>query len=152
MSKKILFVNPYPHDKAPSQRLKFETYYKHFEAHGYTVEHTSFYDEEAWKVIYKKGNYYGKVSAIVRGYLRRLKYAFKLRQYDIVFIHLWVTPIRPVLFERLYCAVARKVIYDIDDLVFLKTASHMAWWKKFLKSSQKAIYLMKHARQVITGV
>src|ERR1700694_2541417 len=148
--KKILFVNPYPHDKAPSQRLKFEQYYPYMSDAGYQIEHTSFYDEKVWKILYKKGFYLQKALGIVRGYLRRIKYLFRLREYDVVYIHLWVTPIRPAFFEWLYAKVAKKIIYDIDDLVFLKKAGHIAWWKGILKSSRKPIYLMKKSDHVIT--
>ncbi len=150
MSKKIFFVNPYPHDKAPSQRLKYEQYYDYFRQHGWEIEHSSFYDDKAWKVIYKKGNYIGKIMALVRGYLRRVGDAFRLRKYDVVYIHLWVTPIKPSFFEWLYSRIAKRIIYDIDDLVFLKNASHIAWWKRLLKGTQKPVFLMKHSRHVIT--
>ncbi|RYD96687.1 MAG: glycosyltransferase [Sphingobacteriales bacterium] len=148
--KRILFVNPYPHDKAPSQRLKYEQYYDHFRAAGYDIEWSCFYDDEAWKVIYKPGHYAGKAMAFVRGYARRLRDLFRLKKYDAVYIHLWVTPIRPAFFEWLYSKVAKKIIYDIDDLVFLKEASHIAWWKGMLKSRKKPVYLMKVAKHVIT--
>ncbi|GAB4093972.1 glycosyltransferase family 4 protein [Flaviaesturariibacter terrae] len=147
---RLLFVVPYPYDKAPSQRLKFEQYYDHMRAAGYEIEWTCFYDDEAWKVIYKKGHYLGKLTALLRGYARRLKYLFRLGQYDAVYIHLWVTPIRPALFEWLYNKFAKKIIYDIDDLVFLKEASHIAWWKGMLKSRKKPVFLMKKAKHVIT--
>ena len=90
MSKKILFIVPYPHDKAPSQRLKFEQYLPIFRQHGYELEYSSFYDEKAWSVIYKKGNIVNKGLAVLRGYLRRWKDLFRLRRYDIIYVHLWV--------------------------------------------------------------
>ena len=59
--KKVLFIVPYPFDKAPSQRLKFEQYYKSIEDAGFTIEKSSFISEGFWKVIYKKGYIIQKV-------------------------------------------------------------------------------------------
>ncbi|MBC3538515.1 glycosyltransferase [Rufibacter sediminis] len=148
---KILFIVPYPYDKAPSQRLKFEQYVPIFKQKGYQIEYSTFYDEKAWSVIYKKGNFFNKVLAVLRGYFRRIGDLFRLREYDLVYVHLWVTPIGPPIFEWIYSKVAKTMIYDIDDLVFLNSANHMAWWKKILSSGKKPIYLMKHSGHVFTG-
>lgn len=50
---RILFLSPYPFGKAPSQRLKFEQYYSHFENNGFELSTSSFIDDEFWKVIYQ---------------------------------------------------------------------------------------------------
>lgn len=150
-AKRILFVVPYPYDKAPSQRLKFEQYYPQFREAGYDVEWSSFYDEEAWRVMYKPGHVWGKAMAMVRGYLRRMRDLFRLHKYDVVYTHLWITPVGPAVFEWLFGKLAgRKMIYDIDDLIFLKNASHITGWKQILKGRKKPIVLMKAAQHVIT--
>ncbi len=150
-TKRILFVVPYPFDKAPSQRLKFEQYYAQFREAGYEVEWSSFYDEEAWRVMYKPGHTWGKLTAMLRGYLRRTRDLFRLGKYDVVYTHLWITPVGPAIFEWLFGKLAgRKMIYDIDDLIFLKNASHITGWKQILKGRKKPIVLMKAAQHVIT--
>ncbi len=150
-AKRILFIVPYPHDKAPSQRLKFEQYYAKFREAGYEVEWSSFYDDKAWNLIYKPGNLPGKLAAMGRGYFRRLRDLFRLGKYDIIYAHLWVTPIGPPVFEHLLAAISgKKLVYDIDDLIFLKNASHIAWWKQLIKGRKKPIVLMKKARHVVT--
>ncbi len=149
--KKILFIVPYPFDKAPSQRLKFEQYYDQFRDAGYELQWSSFYDDAAWKVIYKSGNAVGKAAAILRGYGRRVRDLFRIGSYDLIYVHLWVTPIGPPFFEWMYAALAgKKMIYDIDDLIFIKDVSHIAWWKRLIKGRRKPIELMKKARHVIT--
>jgi hypothetical protein len=42
VSKKILFLSPYPVDKAPSQRLKYEQYFSAFLDNGYQIKTVSF--------------------------------------------------------------------------------------------------------------
>jgi L-malate glycosyltransferase len=117
--KRILFLSPYPYGKAPSQRLKFEQYYSYFEKNGFEQETSSFIDDQFWKVIYQPGFLFGKIAGTLRGYLRRIKDLFRLRQFDIVYIHLWVTPLGPPFFEWLVSKMAKKIVYDIDDMIYL---------------------------------
>jgi glycosyltransferase involved in cell wall biosynthesis len=148
--KKILFVAPYPVDKAPSQRLKYEQYYQDFRDAGYEVTTSSFIDNKFWKIVYKPGNILQKVVFTLLGYFRRLMDLFSLGKYDVVYVHLWVTPIGPPVFEWLFRKFSKGLIYDIDDLIFLKPKSKSNPLINWLKSSNKSIYLMKNSDHVIT--
>jgi len=147
--KKILIVCPYPKDVAPSQRLKFEQYYGWFEQNGYQITIKPFIDESFWPIVHKPGNLIKKTLKSLQGYIKRTALLFSIRQYDLVYIHLWVTPFGPPLFERLYCALAKKMVYDIDDLVYLKY-NKVAWYIRTFKGLRKPVYLMKKADHVIT--
>ncbi len=150
-NKKILFLVPYPYDKAPSQRLKFEQYYTHFEENGFRVEKSSFVSETFWQVIYKKGYWLQKLFYTCGGYIRRVKDLFRIRRYDIIYVHLWVTPFGFPFFEWLVCTLAKKVIYDIDDLVYLADSkSNVNKIIAGLKGKNKPVFLMKQADHVIT--
>lgn len=149
-SKKILFLSPYPFNKAPSQRLKYEQYYSFIEEEGFKITTSSFVDEKFWKIIYSEGNLLLKAFYTLKGYLRRIKDLFKVRKFDIVYVHLWVTPLGMPLFERLLRLLSKKIIYDIDDLIFLGHTSDANKKSKFLKGKAKAIYMMKSANHVIT--
>jgi glycosyltransferase involved in cell wall biosynthesis len=148
--KSILFICPYPENVAPSQRLKFEQYYSSFEAVGYKVEARSFISEDFYKIVYKKGNFFAKTFYSFLGYLRRLQTLFVLHRYDIVYIHLWVTPFGPPIFEWLYRKLSPKIIYDIDDLVYLNNTSKANPIVRFLKGRSKPILLIKSSDHVIT--
>ena len=150
MSKKILFLSPYPVNKAPSQRLKYEQYFKFLEAAGYQITSSSFVDEKFWEVIYKEGHLFLKVYYTLIGYLRRIKDLFVIRKFDLVYVHLWVTPLGLPIFEWFCSLLSKKLIYDIDDLIFLGHSSDANKKSKFLKGKAKAIFLMKHADHVIT--
>lgn len=149
--KKVLFVCPYPENVAPSQRLKFEQYYGHFREAGFTVHTHAFISKAFWKIIYRPGNFFAKALHTAGGYLRRAGLLFRLRQYDVVYIHLWVTPFGAPFFEWLFCRLAKKVVYDIDDLVYLKNVDSKAHpLVTMIKGRKKPIYLMKAADHVIT--
>lgn len=147
---KILFLSPYPFDKAPSQRLKYEQYYPFFEKAGFEITTSSFVDENFWKIIYNEGNFLLKAIYTLIGYCRRLKDLILIRKYDVVYVHLWVTPLGATFFEWLFVLFAKKMVYDIDDLIFLGHTSDANKKSKFLKGKAKAIYLMKKADHVIT--
>lgn len=147
----ILFIVPYPEHQAPSQRLKFEQYYKHFREAGITVTQRPFVSVAFWKIIYKKGHFLAKIFYALAGYAQRFRDLFLLHKYDLVYVHLWVTPFGPPLFEWLYRKCARAIVYDIDDLVYLSEAkSRVNRFASFLKGRKKPIFLMKNADHVIT--
>jgi L-malate glycosyltransferase len=150
-SRKILFVCPYPENVAPSQRLKFEQYYQYFREAGYEVETSAFINKKFWKIIYQKGNFLQKAFYTLSGYISRLGDLLRLRRYDVVYVHLWVTPFGPPVFEWLFSKISKKIIYDIDDLVYLgdvKSKAHPV--VNWIKGRKKPIFLMKHADHVVT--
>jgi L-malate glycosyltransferase len=151
MKGRVLFVCPYPFNVAPSQRLKFEQYYGHFKEAGYQIAITSFINDRFWKIIYKPGNVLKKIAYTITGYFARLYYLLTLSRYDIVYVHLWVTPFGAPVFEWLYRKAAKRLVYDIDDLVYLgdvKSKAHPI--VNIIKGRRKPLYLMKTADHVIT--
>ena len=137
-------------NKAPSQRLKYEQYFVDMEKAGFEISNSAFVDDEFWKIIYQKGNLFMKTLFTLKGYFRRILDLFRLRKFDIVYVHLWVTPLGFPFFEWLCALLSKKLVYDIDDLIFLGHTSDANKNSKFLKGKAKAIYLMKKADHVIT--
>jgi len=150
-AKKILFLCPYPQNTAPSQRLKYEQYFNSFEQDGFQLSVSPFIVMPFWNILYKKGYWFQKVFYTIIGYFRRIYDLFRIRRYDIVYVHLWVTPLGFHLFEMMVCLLAKKVVYDMDDMIFLGHASYANKPLKFLKGKIKIIYLLKKADFVITS-
>ncbi len=148
--KEILFICPYPENKAPSQRLKFEQYFDLFAENGFNCKLKSFISVDFWKIVYLEGYLLQKVKFTFIAYLKRLILLFTIRKYDVVYIHLWVTPFGPPVFEFLVCILAKKIIFDIDDMVYLGHSSSANRFFQKLKGRYKMIYLMKKANHVIT--
>src|SRR5689334_14533541 len=119
MTKKILVICPYPENVAPSQRLKFEQYYPHFREAGYKVDASPFISKGFFSIIYKKGYFFQKAYYTLQGYLRRTRDLFRLHRYDVIYLHLWATPFGPAFFEWMIRKLSRRLVYDIDDLVYL---------------------------------
>lgn len=149
--KRILFFNPYPVNKAPSQRLKYEQYFDAFRQDGWIIENNSFINDTFWAFIYKPGRTFAKMYQTFLAYFRRFFFIlFQVKKYDVVYIHLWVTPFGPPIFEFLTILLAKRIVYDIDDLVYLSHSSKANKFWVALKGKKKMIYLMKKADHVIT--
>lgn len=148
--KKILFLSPYPFDKAPSQRLKYEQYFGIFEDAGYCVTSKSFITESFWKILYKKKHLPQKLLFTLVGYFTRYLVLLNIRQYDIVYIHLWGVPFGFPIFESIVVWLSKAVVYDIDDMIFLGDTNDANKIAKRFKGKRKIIFLMKNADHVIT--
>ncbi|HEX8315949.1 MAG TPA: hypothetical protein VF609_13200, partial [Flavisolibacter sp.] len=148
--KKVLVICPHPVGYAPGQRLKYEQYFSAFEAAGYEVTVSPFMSEAFQKIVYKKGHFIQKALWTIAGYIKRAGDLFTIRKYDVVYVFLWVAPFAPPLFEKLTRRLARRVIYDIDDLVFLNPPSSTNPLVHYLRSPRNHISLMKSADHVIT--
>lgn len=148
-SKKILFLAPYPENRAPSQRLKYEQYYWHLRDAGYNITTSSFINDRFWKIVYKKGHFFTKALFTIGAYFRRIYVLFRSPNYDIVYVHLWVTPLGFPIFEHLLFLFNKKVIYDIDDLIYIGEKSGVNGFVEAIKGRSKPIVLMKKAKHVI---
>jgi L-malate glycosyltransferase len=151
-TRRILVVCPYPEHVAPSQRLKFEQYYASWEAEGYRITTSPFMKPPLMRIVYHPGNAHKKVFWTLVGYLARVLDLFRLPFYDLVYIHLWVVPFGPALFEPLFCLLNRNVVYDIDDMVHLRIQEKVNsnWITYRFKSRSRVLSLLKRARHVIT--
>ena len=147
--RKMLVICPHQQGVAPGQRLKYEQYFSAFRDSGVDVEVSSFISPRLQKVLYKRGHLLEKVFWTICGYLRRLYDLARLRRYDGVYVFLWVTPFGPPIFEALFCSLAKSVVYDIDDMVFLAPASEANGMIARLKGRSKMAYMMARANQVV---
>jgi glycosyltransferase involved in cell wall biosynthesis len=85
------------------------------------------------------------------GYMRRFRDLLRIPRYDIVYIFLWATPFGLPITEWLIRRLAKKQVYDIDDLVYIvKTSKHNSFIKP-LKSSSKINFLIKNSDHVLVS-
>ncbi len=149
---KILFLFPYPHGTAASQRFRFEQYLSFLEKNGHSYRLQSFIDEKTWRILYKPGHTFQKVSGIVRGFLRRLAMLASVIQYDFVFIHREAAPLGPPVFEWMLAKVFRKkIIFDFDDAIWLPNTSENNRLAARLKWHHKTASICRWAWKVSTG-
>lgn len=149
---KILFLTPYPHAAAPSQRFRFEQYYEALEKNGIEYDNIPFWSENAWRILYTKGNITKKVLRLLNGLLKRLFLFFSLGKYDYVFIHREIDPLGIALFPWLYAKLAgKKIIFDYDDAIWIPNASESNRAFMKFKNWNNTRNLCRHAYKVSAG-
>lgn len=149
---RIHFWVPYPLGEAPSQRFRVELFLPLLEKEGYEYDLLTFLDEQAWKVLYKKGSSLQKALGTVKGYVRRIGHLFKSLQADYVFIHREAAPLGPPVFEWLLAKVLRrKIIHEYDDAIWIPGGEKISFLKKFLKATWKIKYIIKWSYKVAGG-
>lgn len=148
--KKVLILCPSPRGTAATQRLKYEQYLTKLEEAGYSFTISSFQSDRFWKIIYKPGRTAEKIFWTIAGYGRRVIDLLRAPFYDAVFVNLWVTPLGLPFFERVLFLFNTRVIYDIDDMLYVgKTKTQKVSWIQKLKGRKKPLILIRKARFVI---
>lgn len=147
--KKILILCPSPEGTAATQRLKYEQYLNLLRKEGFDFTISSFQTVQFWKIIYKPGRTLQKIFWTAIGYLKRIVDLVRAPFYDAVFVNLWVTPLGFPVYEQLLFLFNRRVIYDIDDMLFLEKKTLKGSLLQKLKGRRKPIVLMKHSKFVI---
>ncbi len=151
----MLVICPFPKGVAAAQRLKFEQYYDDWRAAGWEVVPAPFMDLALWKILYQRGHHAAKLIGIAKGYIRRLRDLFRIGRYDLVYCHMYVTPIGTSLFERLVRALAPKLVYDVEDNVVTHvdrvSGNHPNPLLRILRSPGQYRYLIREADHVVTS-
>jgi hypothetical protein len=151
MNRKILVICPFPKDVAAGQRLKYEQYFENWNQNQFEVTISPFMDLRMWNIIYTKGNYLNKIIGTIQGTIRRIIDIFRLKNYDIIYVFMWVTPLGSTLFERIYRRLSKRLIYDIEDNVLIDEKSQINPIINYLKGVEKTLFLIKKADHVITS-
>ncbi len=152
MSKKILFLTPYPFGQAPSQRFRFEQYFDLLTEKGFEIDTHSFLSDKTWSEIYSQGSFLKKSLGILGSFFRRFILLFSLRKYDFIFIHREASMIGPPIFEWMIAKVfRRKYIYDFDDAIWLPNYSQQNAKFHRLKNYGKVNKIIKWADKITVG-
>ncbi|WP_205480433.1 glycosyltransferase family 4 protein [Sphingomonas arenae] len=155
MSRRILVLCPYPLNTGAGQRLKFEQYYGDWRAVGYEVTVSPFMDMALWEVAYRPGHLAAKAWGTLKGFARRVRDLTRVGRYDLVYVFMWVTPVGGSLFERWTRALAKRLVFDVEDNVVLgeqeRGAADPNPLLRWLRGTGKARLLVERADHVVTS-
>ena len=143
---------PYPEGTAPSQRFRFEHYFKDLIKEGHQITVSPFMGRNTWAVLYKPGNYIFKTFGILKGYLRRTRDVLRALRYDFVFIHREAAPLGPPAIEWVIAKLLkRKVIFDFDDAIWIPNSSEHNPFVDKLKRYKNTQDIIKWSKKVSCG-
>lgn len=152
MSKRIIFIAPYPIGQAPSQRFRFEQYLELLRKENFEIQFHSFLNTKTWNKLYNQGSFFGKVFGIIGSFWRRFILLFKIRRTDYIFIHREASMVGPPVFEWIIAKILRKkYIYDFDDAIWLPNYSQSNEKFHKLKAYGKIKRIIKWADSVTAG-
>src|SRR5436309_4000135 len=148
---RVLVLAPYPLDRAPSQRFRWEQYLGPLRDRGIVLEPSTFLDSRGMDVVHRRGSWSAKGAATAAGMRRRLKDALLAHRYDLVLVHRESLPIGPAWLERMVGRMGVPYAFDFDDAVYLPAASEANRRLAWLKSAGKTTRVIRRASLVLAG-
>jgi len=100
------------------------------------------------RILYKPGHLLKKISGVLIGFWRRIAMLFGVLRFDYVFIYREASPIGPPVFEAILFLLGRKVIFDFDDAIFIRSTSSVNRIVDFAKWSSKIKFITRHSTAV----
>lgn len=151
--KKVLFITPYPHDSAGSQRFRFEQFLDDLATHDICYKQVPFLDQATWKIFYKEGRLLQKIWGLIKGISRRLYCLLIAVNYDLIFIHREAAPIGPPIIEFVLAKILRKkIIFDFDDAIWIHDTSTInATLRKLKSSEEKTSKIISYSHKIFAG-
>jgi glycosyltransferase involved in cell wall biosynthesis len=152
LGKKIVILAPYPIGHAPSQRFRFEQYFKILEENDFQFKVKTFYSLKTWKILHQEGNLLAKIVRIKISFFLRLIHVLQSLSAELIFIHREASPIGPPIFEWILIKLFRKkVIYDFDDAIWLPNYSEANTRFQKLKYYTKVNSIIKWSWKISVG-
>jgi L-malate glycosyltransferase len=153
--KRMLVLCPFPQGVAAGQRLKYEQYFDDWRSAGWDIEISSFMDEGMWNILYEPGHLPSKLRGVLSGHTRRLRDMMRTRQFDLVYVFMWVTPVGTSSLEWLTRRLAKRLVFDVEDNVLVEQSLPRTYnpnaISKLVKGPWKARYLIRTADHVVTS-
>lgn len=150
-SVRLLILAPYPLDRAPSQRFRFERYLAPLRTDGWEVDVRSFMDRETYARFHRRGGAMGKAAALVAGAKRRWRDTARAGEWDVVLIHREAFPAGGPVFERRVAGRGTPIVFDFDDAIWLPNVSAANRRARWLKHPEKTASIIGLSRVVLAG-
>lgn len=149
---KIAFLCPYPFDRVGGQRFRFEQYFNYLNQNGCVFILLPFLSDTSFNILYKKGFIINKTLMIINGFFKRCFHLFKIINCDYIFIFREASPIGYPIFEWIIAKImAKKIIYDFDDAIWLPLTTEENKLISNLKYTKKVKFICKWAYKVSVG-
>jgi glycosyltransferase involved in cell wall biosynthesis len=149
--RRVLALTPIPEEGAGC-RFRISQFIPYLESAGYQVIVSPFFTPEFFRLVYRPGHFWTKITAFAGLSLGRLRSLRRLSQYDLIFIYREAFPIGPPLIERWLARPGRPpIVYDFDDAVFLPNVSDANRFFVSLKWVRKVPEILRRSTRVIAG-
>lgn len=148
---KVLFIGMHRFDRSPSQRYRFEQYFKFLESNGITCELSYLISQKDDKIIYSAGNYLGKLLIFLKSWLIRIKDIKRANTFNYIFIQREAFMTGTTYFEKQFAKSNAKLIFDFDDSIWLEDKNEANSKLSFLKNPAKTAKIISLCDTIIAG-
>jgi glycosyltransferase involved in cell wall biosynthesis len=151
--KTLLVLAPAP-TVAASTRFRLEQFFPALRAAGVEPRLRPFLDEAGFRLLYRPGAPLAKLAAAARALAGRLGDLVRAARADAVLVHREAALVGPPVLEWLLArGLARPLLFDLDDAVWVPYASptYGALLSRLLKAPQKTDFTLAAARRIIAG-
>ena len=148
---KVLVLAPYPLNRAPSQRFRWEQYIEPLAARDIHLKPSSFVDDVGIDLIHAPRAWSAKLALLLRGARRRLRDVRAAQNYDLVLVHRESFPVGAGWVEPLLRKLGVPYAFDFDDAIYLPAASEANRRLAWLKGAGKAKRAVAGASFVVAG-
>jgi glycosyltransferase involved in cell wall biosynthesis len=148
---RVLFILPYPLDRVPGQRYRVEQWAAHLRARGVVCDLLPLLRLDELETFYSSTFVGRKVAIVIRTFGRAIRAVRRSRQYDVTWLFRGLLLGGPALLERVLSRIARSVVFDFDDAIWItKTMdSNRAW--AVLKFPGRTAAICRRATIVVAG-
>lgn len=150
-NKRIYFVAAHRPDRSPSQRYRFEQYFRILKANGFTYKLAYLINAADDRRFYGAYSPVIKLFLLLKFFFIRLAHVWESRTYDFIFIQREAYFIGGPIFERLFKLWGKPVLFDFDDAIWLPNVSQENAKWGFLKFPQKIKKIIQLSDKVICG-
>jgi glycosyltransferase involved in cell wall biosynthesis len=151
MTMKALVLLPYPRDRAPAQRYRFEQWQPHLEAAGVQCDVRELLTTEELATLHYSRSVWAKAAVVARSVRRALAAVPDSTRYDVVWIHRTLLLGGPAWIEGLIALHRCPILYEFDDAIWLTKTFDANRAVAFLKFSGKTARLCRLAATVVVG-
>jgi glycosyltransferase involved in cell wall biosynthesis len=148
---RVLVLAPYPLDRAPSQRFRWEQYVEPLRTRGIELEPSCLLTDADMDIIHVSGAWSRKGLAALRGGRRRVRDIIAARGYDLVLVHRESFPLGPAWVERLLRTINVPYAFDFDDAIYLGDVSDANQRLSRLNGAHRTEGVVRHAALVLAG-
>ncbi len=145
---RVLFIVPYP-TEGPSNRYRVELFLPYLRSAGVECTVRPFMNSYFYSMLYKSGRLPEKIGWFGLSALGRVADVSRIPKCDLVFVHREAFPFGPQWFESLVARLAKPMVFDFDDAIYLQNASAANRFAAFLKYPEKTWKIVALSNQVI---
>jgi len=144
---KVLLLSRYGYLGA-SSRVRFYQYLPYFRNQGIHVTMSNLLENDYLVDLYGGGRM--RLSAIIRAYIRRLRYLLKSSRFNLLWVEYEILPWLPAWGETMLACMGIPYVVDYDDAVFHRYNMHPRHMVRTLLGDKIDI-VMRRAALVIVG-